>query len=179
VLSCENVKLAAAIGDVEIVDKGDLTNFLANEAKVNATLRRQLEAFIPLDSYAVIARHNGAVAGWGFVQRSGKSKYGQYEYSIPEDAHLLKNLYVLPDYRGKSIGKAINLARVSSVPEGTRPIVFVIPDNRVAIRNLEMFGFKKVLLVKDRFILRSVHQREIRMQENSSASQRIRSGFMQ
>ena len=87
------------------------------------------------------------LAAWGFVQTIGTYKYGSYFYDLPENVHMLKNLYVKPNFRGLSLGKKINEARINAIPEGFIPIVFVIPENKYAIRNLKLYGFQEQLKI--------------------------------
>ncbi|MFB0925839.1 MAG: GNAT family N-acetyltransferase, partial [Vicingaceae bacterium] len=90
---------------------------------------------------------NNELAAWGFVQTKGTYKYGSYFYDLPESVHMLKNLYVKPNYRGMSLGKKINEARINAIPEGCIPCVFVIPENKYAIRNLKLYGFQEQLKI--------------------------------
>ena len=47
-----------------------------------------------------------------------------------------------------SLGKKINEARINNIPSSCIPCVFVISDNRYAIRNSKMYGFTDLLSVK-------------------------------
>jgi len=60
---------------------------------------------------------------------------------------VLKNLLVFPECRGRSLGKYLNQACIAAIPAGHTPIVFVMTENRIAIRNVKMFGFKEILIV--------------------------------
>lgn len=87
------------------------------------------------------------LAAWAFVQKSGAYQYGNYYYHIPKGFNLLKNLYVRPAYRGKSLGKVLNKTRIQNIPKDTVPMVFVLPENRYAIRNLKMYGFTEAIKI--------------------------------
>ena len=60
---------------------------------------------------------------------------------------MLKNLFVKPNYRGLSLGKKINEARINAIPKGCIPCGFVIPENKYAIRNLKLYGFQEQLKI--------------------------------
>ena len=47
----------------------------------------------------------------------------------------------------KVVGKILNQARVNGVPNNCIPCVFVIPDNKYAIRNLKLCGFEEHLII--------------------------------
>jgi hypothetical protein len=57
-------------------------------------------------------------------------------------------LFVVEKYRGKSIGKSLNMKRINSIPERYTPVGFVITGNRYAIRNLKYCGFEELMIVK-------------------------------
>ena len=160
-----------------MVDHENVREFLASDDDVNVDLKRQLESFIPNNAYAVIVRIEKSIAGWGFVQKAGLSKYGGGDYIIQENTYLLKNLFVLPEYRGQSIGKAINMERINTIPNGVTPIVFVLTSNRFAIRNLEMFGFSKCVLIKDYLFFGRIHKRVIKKLNSGNIVDSIISGF--
>jgi len=91
---------------------------------------------------------NGELAAWGFVQTKGQYQYGRYFMEMPLKVHILKNLFVKSEYRGKSYGKLINNARVNDIPADCIPVSLVIPENRYALRNLKQIGFEEFLVVK-------------------------------
>ena len=86
-------------------------------------------------------------------------------------------MFVEPNFRGQSIGKDINRARINSIPENIIPLVFVIPSNTYAIRNLEMYGFTKQIYVKDYLWLNKYHKRSLKIQGDKDLAQLIISGF--
>ena len=117
------------------------------------------------------------LAAIGFVQTKGTYKYGKYSYELPEKIHMLKNLYVKPEYRGKSLGKLINVARINSIPDSFIPCVFVLPENRYAVRNLKMFGFENCVQILHTTWLNKYHKRRIKVLGDKDLAQLIISGF--
>jgi GNAT superfamily N-acetyltransferase len=120
---------------------------------------------------------NNDLAAWGFVQTQGKYWYGQYCYNIPEGVHILKNLFVKPEYRGRSYGKLINEARINSIPSNYFPVGFVIPENRYALRNLKIFGFEEYLAVKHTSWFKRWDKMSIKIIQAGAISDKLSVGF--
>lgn len=177
ILAIENHTPVKNEKNLKIIDVNNLEAFFNSGIKLSKQLKRQLTSFIPQNTIAIIIIKNNQIAGWGFVQQSGISKYGGYDYELPQDVRLLKNLYVEPGFRGKSIGKYINRARIDCMPKNTIPIVFVIPSNKFAIRNLEMYEFRKQVLVKDYSWFNKYHIRSIKVLGEMGITNIITSGF--
>jgi GNAT superfamily N-acetyltransferase len=96
--------------------------------------------------FALMAKDR--LAGYAFVQPAGTYIFGgSGRFQVPEKMMMLKNLFVFPDFRGHALGKKLNQARLASIPAEHTPIVFVIPENRFAIRNLKMYGFEEIMIV--------------------------------
>ncbi|WP_299111130.1 hypothetical protein [uncultured Winogradskyella sp.] len=163
--------------DFIVVNANNLEQFLNGEIAFSDKMKRQLLSFIPQSTIAIVMVRDKEVAGWGFVQKANLSKYAGYDYMIPKGTHLLKNLFVEPDFRGQSIGKDINLARVNSIPDHILPTVFVVPSNKYAIRNLEMYGFSKQVYVKDYLWFNKYHKRSLRVIGENDIAKVIISGF--
>jgi hypothetical protein len=131
-----------------------LTTSMINDAEEKWGLSKEktksLRSLLTKDCIAFIAERGGQLAAHAFVQVSGVYPFarGGGRFRIPQNTAVLKNLLVLSQFRGTSIGKDLNLKRLSAIPEGVTPLAFVIPDNRYAIRNLKMFGFTEILKVK-------------------------------
>jgi ribosomal protein S18 acetylase RimI-like enzyme len=101
------------------------------------------------DSYGYAAIIDNYFAGYAIVQTKGTYSFAKTgKLIIPSDMVILKNLFVDPKYRGKSIGKKLNEVRVASVPAGKILIVFVMTENRIALRNQKIIGFKEILIIK-------------------------------
>lgn len=108
-----------------------------------------LTGFLDAGCQGVCAEVEGRLAGYAWVQLTGEYTFGRTgRMSIPPQFALFKNLFVLPDYRGMRFGPKLNAARLALVPAGYTPVVFIIPDNRYAIRNWEHYGFQRVIEVK-------------------------------
>lgn len=128
------------------VNKNDLESYLIEEI-FDKDFYKFCAKFIDTGSRCYLIIEKKQLAAWGFVQYEGAYNFGRKTFNIPKNVEVLKNLYVNPEFRGKSFGKLINQVRINSIPENKIPCVFVIPENRYAIRNLEMFGFQKLLKV--------------------------------
>ena len=163
--------------EIKVLDSNNIDAFLNSGFELSKHLKRQLVSFLPKNSIAVLVIRDGQVAAWGFIQQSGLSKYAGYDYDIPNSFHLLKNLFVEPAFRGQSIGKLINEARINCIPEKSYPTVFVIPSNKFAIRNLEMYGFRKQVFVKDYLWFNKYHARSLKALSENEISNTIISGF--
>ena len=91
--------------------------------------------------------------------------------------HILKNLFVRPKFRGMSLGKHINKARINSIPDGYIPCGFVVPENRFAIRNLKMFGFEEYLTISNITLFKTFEKAKIKTLKNDEMTKLIISGF--
>ena len=121
---------------------------IAKRGELSVPVRAALHRFLNEGCFGFFAEIDGRPAGYGFVQPSGIYNFGRNGcLYIPEGMMLLKNLFVFSDFRGHSLGKKLIQARIASIPAGQTPIVFVVPENRVNIRNLKMFGFQEILVV--------------------------------
>lgn len=108
-----------------------------------------LSGFIGAGCLGLCAEVEGALAGYAWVQLEGAYTFGRTGHmSIPPRHALFKNLFVSPVYRGMGLGQKLNAARLALVPSEYTPVVFIIPDNRYAIRNWENYGFRKVIAIK-------------------------------
>jgi len=120
----------------------------AKRGELSEPERARLHRFLNEGCFGFFAEIDGRLAGYGFLQPSGTYNFdGSGRLRIPAGMMILKNLLVFPDFRGHSLGKKLNQVRIASVPAGQTPTVFVIPENRFAIRNLKMLGFQEILAV--------------------------------
>lgn len=164
--------------DIEVLNINNVDAFFKSGIELSKQLEQQLLSFLPQNTIAVLVLRDNRAASWGYVQQSGVSKYGGgYNYHIPSTTHLLKNLFVEPDFRGQSIGKHINEARINCIPEKTFPIGLVIPSNKFALRNLEMYGFRKQVFVKDYLWFNTYHTRSLKVLGQKEIANLIISGF--
>lgn len=122
---------------------------------------------------------NSIIAAWGFVDSIGKYEYGgKYLFKIPHQVHILRNLYVKPEYRGKSYGKIINEARINDIPANCTPVGFVIPENRYAIRNLKIYGFEEYLMVRHISWFNRWEKRKIKILRHGEIAELLMEGFL-
>ncbi len=118
--------------------------YAANQLNVHhfKVVRKHLQE----DCQGFAAFNDNKLTGYAFIQQSGVYNYGQRgKFNIPENVMVLKNLFVMPEYRGQSIGKKLNEARINFIPKGYIPVGFVVRDNKYALRNLKQLGFKTLL----------------------------------
>lgn len=133
--------------ELMIFDKEELENLKIKKAISIQDYEKYIR-FLSDGDLGVAVLMNGSVAGTGWVRLSGSYEYGcGLSMDIPDHVVVMKNLFVNPEYRGKGIGKVLNKARLSLVAEGVMPIVFIVYDNKVAIRNWLGLGFKSALEV--------------------------------
>jgi hypothetical protein len=129
-MTAEKIEAAVNRGELTGQQKTSLYNFLAEGCR------------------GFIAEVNGRLAGYAFIQPAGTYTITDTSrMQIPAGMMILKNLLVFPEFRGHSLGKKLNQARIAAIPADQTPIVFVIMENRFAIRNLMMFGFEEILIV--------------------------------
>ncbi|MDD2303042.1 MAG: GNAT family N-acetyltransferase [Eubacteriales bacterium] len=128
----------------------DLENAFKSR-EMSESLRAALHRFLNEGCFGFFAEIDGCPAGYGFVQPNGVYNFGTSGcLHIPEGMMVLKNLHVFQNFRGQSLGKKLIQARIASIPAGQTPTVFVVPENRVNIRNLKRFGFQEILAVRRR-----------------------------
>tara|TARA_B100000780_G_C21049131_1_gene421238 strand:+ start:88 stop:729 length:642 start_codon:yes stop_codon:yes gene_type:complete len=131
---------------VKLMTNEKVTEWLRNNY-INDSEAKKFINFLASECIGYYIEINNELAAWGFVQTKGTYKYGSYFYDLPESVYMLKNLFVKPNYRGLSLGKKINEARINAIPKGCIPCVFVIPENKYAIRNLKLYGFQEQLKI--------------------------------
>ena len=110
---------------------------------------RLLGGFLDEGSQGVHAEIDGRLAGYAWVQDRGEYHFGRAgKMTIPPVYVFVKNLFVASQFRGRKLGQKLNAARLALIPADRVPVVFIIPDNRYAIRNWEEYGFQRVLEVR-------------------------------
>lgn len=175
-LAVEKHSPTAIHPSVKTYNSDSIDQLLQSDVNIPEDLKRQISNFIH-ESTLIVYLKDLEVCGWGFVQNFGLSLYAGYNYEIPLGIALFRNLIVKPKYRGKSLGKVINEARLNCIQSGVIPIGFVIPSNRYALRNLNMYGFEIQLKVKDTLWLSKIHKRKITIIKPGVISELIKSGF--
>ena len=152
-------------------------NLLLKNGEINLDQANRFIRFLESNCYGFYNEKEEKLAAWGFIQNKGKYQYGMEEYQIPKEIYILKNLFVLPEYRGKSLGKFINTARINSIPNGCLPVGFVIPENRYALRNLKMLGFKEFILVEHAVWFNKWKRKKITVLQPGEIASKILKGF--
>jgi GNAT superfamily N-acetyltransferase len=118
-------------------------------SELDESQARLLNGFIEEGSRGVCAEVDGKLAGYAWVQFEGEYRFGPSgRLQIPSNHAIVKNLMVLPQYRGCKLGQKLNAARLAMIPAGSIPVVFIILENRFAIRNWEKLGFQRVIQVE-------------------------------
>lgn len=140
--------ISKSLYQIEEITPSIIDSLLINK-KIEVDLANKFNEFILNSCTGFYAQVNGEFAGFAFIQHSGDYSFGRKgRFLIPTNISVLKNLTVLPRFRGSSIGKELNSVRISSILPQKVPIGFVIEDNRYAIRNLKLNGFSEYLIVK-------------------------------
>lgn len=176
ILIIENHRFSIEIDDVKTIDASILNQWL-NTNQISSLEYNRFLNFINTDCLGYYIEVENKLAAWGFVQTKGKYKYGEYYFELPQNVQMLKNLYVKPHYRGMSLGKKINEARINGVPDSYIPCGFVIPENRFAIRNLKMHGFEVVLSVTHTKWFNSFTKTRIKTIRQGKCSKMLIGGF--
>lgn len=171
-----NHKSKAYQNDVEIMDMLKINEWLENN-KIDKTEAVRFKNFLQTNCIGYYIELNNELGAWGFVQTEGIYQYGTYNYELPENVQMLKNLFVKPNFRGMSLGKKVNKARINAIPNSCIPCGFVIPENRFAIRNLKMLGFKEVLSVSHVNWFKYFTKTRIKVFKTDKFSDLLMSGF--
>jgi len=134
--------------------------------------------FLDDDCTGYFIEVNKKIAAWGFIQNSGIYQYaGNQLYKLPKNVNILKNLYVKPQYRGQSLGKKINQIRLKAIGIENTPIVFVVSNNRYALRNLKILGFNEYVIIKHTKWFNKINKRKINVLNSHKFSKQILKGF--
>lgn len=134
----------------------------------------RLKRFLDYGCYGFLAEINHRIAGYIFIQPEGIYPFcSGGTFLIPEGMMVLKNLLVFPEFRGRSLGRYLNQACIAAISAGHTPIVFVMPENRIAIRNLRMFGFEEMLTVTRMTWFRRWTTQRIKIIKDCEITQRL------
>jgi len=105
-----------------------------------------LSSFLDEGCRGICTEIDGKLAGYAWVQYEGEYNFGRLGRIIIPSGHVIfRNLFVFPEYRGNKLGPKLNAARLALIPAKHVPVVFIIPENRYAIRNWEKYGFERML----------------------------------
>jgi len=118
------------------------------DGAIRSSEAARLNGFLAEGCRGFVAKVGESFAGYALIQPDGMYTFGPGgRFEIPSDMMVLKNLFVLPSFRGRSLGKKLNQTRLAAIPSNRIPTVFVMCENRYAVRNLKLAGFEKMLLV--------------------------------
>ena len=152
----------------DYLNKGIISN---NESKKFSTLLNQ-------NSEGYILFENDELAAYGFVQKTGHYFYGKNNlYTIPPEVNIFKNLYVKPKFRGMSLGNKINVARIQGVPYDIIPVVFLVSENVIALRNLKSLGFVEYISIENILLFNKIYKRNINVLNSDTITEKILTGF--
>ena len=148
----------------------------ANAGQLTTTDVRLLTGFVDQGCRGVYAEVDGRLAGYAWVQYEGEYRFGgSGRVTIPPKYTFVKNLFVYPEFRGRKLGQKLNAARLAMIPPGHTPVVFIIPENRIAIRNWEKHGFQRIAEVKNSHWIGGCWRTRVkRLSELSEADELIR-----
>ena len=156
----------------------DAIESAAGRGELTEAQERSLKRFLSQGCRGFLAEVDGRLAGYAFIQSPDTYTFGSSgRLRIPTATMVLKNLLVFPDFRGQSLGKKLNQARIAAVPEGHTPVVFVMTENRFAIRNLKMFGFEEMLIVTRTTWFRRWSSQKVRVLCDCDISRRLIQGL--
>ncbi|GAB3002556.1 hypothetical protein GCM10010960_05250 [Arenimonas maotaiensis] len=164
---------SACLNDVISIDSFQM-NRLIDCGGVGAQDIDKFQSMLSNGEIGIGVVKNGILVGSAWVQKTGIYRFAKgFEVAIPENVVIMKNLFVSPLHRGSGLGKILNAARLTLVPAGFTPVVFIVYDNRIAIRNWMAYGFKPAINVCT-YKLFGSHQRiSVRRLSNTAAAVRL------
>ncbi|EFK09723.1 conserved hypothetical protein [delta proteobacterium NaphS2] len=129
---------------------------------------QRLRNFLNQGCMGFLIEKGEQLAGYAFIQTSGTYPFGKNgQFIVPDKVAVFKNQFVFPAFRGQRLTFQLNAARSSSIPTEKVPIVFVLPENKYAIRSLKKRGFFATLkVVRSIWFKRHTKQRIYVIKEN-------------
>lgn len=92
---------------------------------------------------------NGKLAAYSWIQFKGEYEYGKSgKMAIPANYAVFKNLYVFPEFRGKKLGQKLNEAKLELIASRYTALIFIMSENRYALRNWRNLGARRICKVK-------------------------------
>ncbi|GIU00535.1 hypothetical protein TSL6_10410 [Sulfurovum sp. TSL6] len=152
VILSTDTKTTAITPDINIIKLTSLKQFknlLVYNQLVWDIKRNVIEAMLKRDEIVFIVIDNNMICAYAGIQLEGKYKFGiNTMMDIPNGFIMFKNLYVSIDYRGKALGKYLNIVRINDSHDERRKIVFVQKENIIAIKNWYKLGFKEIVSIR-------------------------------
>lgn len=144
-------KTADINSDINIIKLTSLEQFndlLVDNKLVWDVKSSNIEAMLKREEIVFIIIDNHMICSYAAIQLNGKYNFGKNTVmNIPDGFIMFKNLYVSIDYRGKSLGKYLNIVRVNDSSDERIRIVFVQKENIIAIKNWYKLGFKEIVSI--------------------------------
>jgi ribosomal protein S18 acetylase RimI-like enzyme len=134
--------------DIYEVDKSILEELeRRNELTENQAIR--FNKFLSENCKGFISKYNNVLSGYVFLQMGGVYTYGRSKgrYKIPDNTLIVKNLFVDPEFRGKSIARKLISTSINNLSEDLIPTTFVLVENKPALKNFKSVGFEEVLIL--------------------------------
>lgn len=152
---CMSGKRPTLSDGVLVVKKRVELERVLKDARVSENTRIILERNTNLNQDVLLLYIREAkLMAYAHIQTSGVYYYGRRSsLIIPKGIHIMKNLYVIPEFRGRGIGSVLNSSRLSAVPKDVIPYGFIIAGNKIAVRNWERFGFVCVGTVQETVVI--------------------------
>lgn len=127
----------------------NLSDQVFSRGEIREKVKTKIQQFLKEGSIGYFIMFENKIAGFAFIQNNGIYHFCKRgRFNIPYNMSVLKNLYIYPKYRGKSLGQILNNVRISNIPTGRIPLGFVVKDNKYAIRNLAKVGFVKIITIR-------------------------------
>jgi hypothetical protein len=169
--------LPTAYPEIGLMTAERVEHFMRQGA-VTQRHERDIKKYLAQGCQGFIAEIDGRLAGYAFIQPAGECSYGyKGRFQIPSKMMLLRWLFVFSEFRGHSLGKKLNQVRIGAIPADQTPIVFVITENRYAIRNLKMYGFEEILKIQWTTWFKKWSAQRIKVLIESDISRRLIEGF--
>lgn len=120
----------------------DKDNLVSRDIIFDPAVYVYIENFGRADDYCMVAEHDGTVVGMVWVRLlAGEIKgFGNIDNTTPEFA-----ISVLPQYRGKGIGKRMMEDMLGFLKQkGYKQVSLAVQKKNYAVRLYENVGFKKI-----------------------------------
>jgi ribosomal protein S18 acetylase RimI-like enzyme len=136
---------------VKISNQEDLNQIIEKNKIPNDINIEKLKIMLDRSELLYLVIHGGYVCGYAATQVNGLYRFGYDGEMVVSRMHaMFKNLYVSVNFRKKSFGNFLNIARVVDVTKNRVPLVFVTKDNRYAIKNWLKINFEEVATIKQK-----------------------------
>lgn len=158
----------------------EMIKFFSAKKELSQKHEQLIGNFIDDKCNGFFATIEDKLAGFALIQSEGIYYFGKKgRFNLSNGFAMFKNLLIYPEYRGKSLGKVLNMVRLQSIPKDLIPIGFVVGDNKYAIRNLEIIGFEKAIKIRTYiYFKRYFRKRIVRNYRNDYLSEKVIQNFI-